>query len=99
MDAPWLISCLCTVLMALWVSRCYEVTGCKLLNLQSAELTLGVINQTLRQCEPRNVFLDILSLFAYQSVNSPAVPTSRSHREAQRESDKARAIFRASEDN
>lgn len=59
--------------------------GCKLLNLQSAALSPGVINQTRRCCEPQNVFLGNLLLFAYLSVNSPTLPTNHSHRETMRE--------------
>jgi len=79
------LSTVCTVLMALWVSSCHQVAQCKLLNLQSAELTPGVINQTLRLCEPPNVFLGSLLLFAHRSVNSPTLPTNHSHRETRRE--------------
>lgn len=69
------------VLMSLWVSSCHQEAQRKLLNLQSAELTPGVINQRLRRCEPRDVFLGSLLFFAHWSVNSPTLLTNHSHRE------------------
>lgn len=86
------LSCSCVVLMALWASSCHQVTGCKLLSLQSSELIPGAINQTLRRCEPLNVFLDFLWLFAHQCVNSPTLPTNHSHRATRREWRSARCF-------
>ena len=78
--------------MALWASSCHQVTGCKLLSLQSSELIPGAINQTRRQCEPLNVFLDFLWLLARQCVNSPTLPTNHSHRATRRERRSARCF-------
>lgn len=78
--------------MASWASSCHQVTGCKLLSLQSSELIQGAINQTLRRCEPLNVFLDFLWLFAHQCVNSPTLPTNHSHRATRRERRSARCF-------
>lgn len=61
---------------AMWPSRCDQVTGCKLLNLQSV--------WTHIECEHQNVFLDIHWLFVLIDVLTSPPHQGNTHRAAQK---------------